>query len=184
MLARGSRLTQMSDASHPQHGSHNEGSHYQPSLIVVLVILVLFIGATFAMLRSSSATSVGTGSSTTTTSTTSTTSTGSSTTTSLVPKSKVRVQVANGTTISGLARANTQQLMTFGWDTLPEVNGPKVTKTTVYFNPGYQWAARQIAVELKLSPSAVQPLNGLRPVAGASSDDVIVILGPDSAIQG
>jgi hypothetical protein len=101
-----------------------------------------------------------------------------------VPKSKVRVQVANGTTISGLARANTQQLMTFGWDTLPEVNGPKVSKTTIYFNPGYQWAARQIAVELKLSPSVVQPLNGLRPVAGASSDDVIVILGPDSAIQG
>ncbi len=171
----------MSDASHPQHGSHNEGSHYQPSLIVVLVILVLFVGATFAMLRSSSATSAGTGGSTTTTSAP---STGSSTTTSLVPKSKVRVQVANGTTISGLARANTQQLMTFGWDTLPEVNGPKVSKTTIYFNPGYQWAARQIAVELKLNPSVVQPLNGLRPVAGASSDDVIVILGPDSAIQG
>lgn len=171
----------MSDASHPQHGSHNEGSHYQPSLMVVLVILVLFVGATFAMLRTSSATSVGTGSTTTTTVAT---SSGSTTTTSLVPKSKVRVQVANGTTIAGLARANTQQLMTFGWDTLPEVNGPKVAKTTIYFNPGYQWAARQIAVELKLSASAVQPLNGLSPVAGASSDDVIVILGPDSAIKG
>ena len=171
----------MSDASHPQHGSQNEGSHYQPSLIVVLVILVLFVGAAFAMLRTSNATSAGTGGSTTTTSTP---TTGPSTTTSLAPKSKVRVQVANGTTISGLARANTQQLMTFGWDTLPELNGPKVSKTTIYFNPGYQWAARQIAVELKLSTSAVQPLNGLRPVAGASSDDVIVILGPDSAIQG
>lgn len=181
MLARRSRLTQMSDVSRPQHGPHNEGSHYQPSLMVVLIILVLFVGATFAMLRSSSATP---GSTAGVTTTTAATSTGSTTTTSLVPKSKVRVQVANGTTISGLARANTQQLMTFGWDTLPELNGPKVAKTTIYFNPGYQWAARQIAVELKFSTSAVQPLNGLSPVPGASSDDVIVILGPDSAIRG
>ncbi|MHB1088057.1 MAG: LytR C-terminal domain-containing protein [Acidimicrobiales bacterium] len=170
----------MSDVSHPQHSSHNEGSHYQPSLPVVLVILVLFIGATFLMLRNSGATQA----SGTSTTTTTTAASGSTTTTSLVPKSKVRVQVANGTTITGLARANTQQLMTFGWDTLPEVNGPATAKTTIYFNPGYQWAARQIAVELKLSISAVQPLNGLRPVSGASSDDVIVILGPDSAIKG
>jgi hypothetical protein len=180
MLARRSRLAQMSDVSHPQHGSHNEGSHYQPSLVVVLVILVLFVGATFVMLRNTGATPV----SGTTTTTTTVAATGSTTTTSLVPKSKVRVQVANGTTITGLARANTQQLMTFGWDTLPELNGPTTAKTTIYFNPGYQWAARQIAVELKLSISAVQPLNGLRPVAGASSDDVIVLLGPDSAIKG
>jgi hypothetical protein len=180
MLARRSRLAQMSDVSHPQHGSHNEGSHYQPSLAVVLVILVLFVGATFVMLRNSGATPV----SGTTTTTTTAAPTGPTTTTSLVPKSKVRVQVANGTTITGLARANTQQLMTFGWDTLPEVNGPSTAKTTIYFNPGYQWAARQIAVELKLSISAVQPLNGLRPVPGASSDDVIVLLGPDSAIKG
>jgi hypothetical protein len=180
MLARRSRLAQMSDVSHPQHGSHNEGSHYQPSLAVVLVILVLFVGATFVMLRNSGATPV----SGTTTTTTTAAPTGPTTTTSLVAKSKVRVQVANGTTITGLARANTQQLMTFGWDTLPEVNGPTTAKTIIYFNPGYQWAARQIAVELKLSTSAVQPLNGLRPVPGASSDDVIVLLGPDSAIKG
>jgi hypothetical protein len=171
----------MSDVSHPQHGSHNEGSHYQPSLVIVLLILVLFVGATFVMLRNSAATPV---SGTTTTTTTASGTSGSSTTTSLVPKAKVRVQVANGTTITGLARTNTQQLMTFGWDTLPELNGPSTAKTIIYFNPGYQWAARQIAAELKLNASAVQPLNGLRPVAGASSDDVIVLLGPDSAIKG
>ena len=180
MLARRSRLTRMSDGSHPQHGTHNEGSHYQPSLVVVLVILVLFVGATFAMLRSTSPTTPGSG----TTTTTSLGSTGSSTTTSLVPKARVRVQVANGTVIAGLARANTQQLMTYGWDTLPELNASRVTKTTIYFNRNFQWAARQIATELKLPPSSVQPLNGLTPVAGASADDVIVVLGPDSAIKG
>ncbi|MBW4078069.1 MAG: LytR C-terminal domain-containing protein [Acidobacteria bacterium] len=172
----------MSDVSHPQHGPHNEGSHYQPSLAVVLLILVLFVGATFVMLRNSGAAPVN---GTTTTTTAGAGASGStSTTTSLVPKAKVRVQVANGTTITGLARANTQQLMTFGWDTLPEVNGPSTAKTIVYFNPGYQWAARQIATELKLNTSAVQPLNGLHSVAGASSDDVIVLLGPDSAVKG
>jgi hypothetical protein len=92
--------------------------------------------------------------------------------------------VANGTHTTGLARTYTQQLMTYGWDTLPEVNGPTVTKTEIYYNPGYLWAAKQLATEIKVSTSAAQPLNGLSPVTGASSDDVIIILGPDVAIKG
>jgi hypothetical protein len=102
----------------------------------------------------------------------------------VIPKSRVRVQVANGTLTTGLARTYTQQLTTYGWDTLPELNGPRVAATTIYFNPGFIWAARQIAGEIKVSGSAIQPLNGLSPVAGASADDVIVILGPDVAIKG
>jgi hypothetical protein len=59
-----------------------------------------------------------------------------------------------------------------------------VSATIIYYNPGFLWAAQEIASEIKVSTSAIQPLNGLSPVSGASGDDVIVILGPDIAIKG
>jgi hypothetical protein len=171
----------MSNASHPQHESHNDGSHYQPSLAVVLVILVLFVAATFLMLKSTHSSNPST---TSTTLASSTTNSNSSTSSTVVPKSRVRVQIANGTSTTGLARTYTQQLMTYGWDTLPQVNASKVSATVIYYNPGYLWAAKQLASEIKVGDSAIQPLNGLSPVSGASNDDVIIILGPDVATRG
>ena len=169
----------MSDESHPHHHSTG-GSHYQPALGVVLLILILFVGATYLMLRSTNSSS---STSATTTTTTLDSSSGGGSTSTTLPKNKVPVQVANGTNVSGLARNYTQQLEALNWDALPQVNGPKVTATTIYYNPGFLWAAQEIAGEIKVSPSAIQPLNGLNPVSGASGDDVIVILGPDVAIK-
>lgn len=154
------------------------GSHYQPALSVVLIIVVLFIGSTFLMLRYNGPASTGPA----TTLPTTTTLHGTSTT--VVTKAQVRVQVANGTTTAGLARTYTQQLQTLGWDTLPQVNAARVASTIVYYNPRFLWAAQQIASAIKVGSSAIHPLGGLRPVAGASGDDVIVILGPDVAIKG
>ena len=161
------------------------GSHYQPSMGVVLVILVVFVAAAFLMLRSSKPGSATSGANTTTTlATTPGSSAKKSTTPTTVAKAQVRVQVANGTTVTGLARGFTQQLLTFGWDTLPQLNGPQVSATVIYFNPGFQAAARTIASELKFSASSVRPLNGASPVSGASSDDVIVLLGLNAAVTG
>ncbi|HUX03553.1 MAG TPA: LytR C-terminal domain-containing protein [Acidimicrobiales bacterium] len=168
-------------SAQPPHEPPSPGSHYQPSLGVVLIILVLFVGGTFLMLRSSSASSPTTSTSTTTASTTQTTTKPSTT---VVPKSRVRVQVANGTMTTGLARAYTQQLMTLGWDTLPQLNAAQTTATIVYYNPGYRWAAVQIAHQIKVASTAVRALNGQTPVPGAAADDVIVILGPDVAVKG
>lgn len=165
--------------THTTPGTHEPppGSHYQPAIGVVLVIVVLFVAATFFMLRTSTASPSATATTTTTT----------------VPhsavkhpaKAKVRVQVANGTDITGLGRTYTQQLQTIGWDTLPPVNSnSKATASVIYFNPGFAWAGREIAIEIKVSPSVVEPLNGLSPVPGAAGDDVIVVLGPDVAIKG
>ena len=168
----------MSDSSQPHHGSNPPGSHYQPALSVVLIIVVLFVAAAFLMIRYVSPAS---------TSVTTTTLSPSETTTTLhhtVAKSSVRVQVANGTTVTNLARTFSQQLLTQGWNTLPGVNGPHETKTIVYFNPGFKWAAIQIAHKIHVGRSSIRALNGLRPVAGASSDDVIVILGHNSASAG
>jgi hypothetical protein len=165
----------MSDSSQPQHGSNPPGSHYQPALSVVLIIVVLFVVAAFLMIRYvSPASTSGT-----------TTLPPSETTTTIhhhtVAKSSVRVQVANGTTVPNLARTYSQELLTQGWNTLPGVNGPHEKSTIVYFNPNFKWAAIQIAHKIGVGVHAVQALNGQRPVAGASSDDVIVMLGHNSA---
>lgn len=170
----------MSESSQFPHEPQTPGSHYQPTLGVVLVILLLFVGATYLMLRTPGTASPGSGVTTTST----TTATTNHTTSTTVPKAQVRVQVANGTSVTGLARTFTQQLMTLGWDALPEMNGPKVTTTTVYFKVGYQWAAREIVSEIKATKAQVKPLGNLTPVAGASGDDIVVILGPDVAIKG
>jgi hypothetical protein len=91
------------------------------------------------------------------------------------------VQVANGTKVANLARSYSQELLTQGWNTLPGVNGPHENSTVVYFNPGFKWAAIQIANKIHVGLHSIKALNGLRPVPGASSDDVIVILGHNSA---
>ncbi len=184
MFARRSRLGKMSYQSSPQRQSSNGGSHYQPALGVVVILLILFVGATFLMLRSTSASTSTPLDSATTVPTTNPSSSSSSSPSTTVPRNKVRVQVANGTSVSGLARNYTQQLVTTNWDALPQVNGPRVTSTTIYYNPGFLWAAQQVATQLKIAASSIQPLNGLTPVPGASGDDVIVILGPDVAIKG
>jgi LytR cell envelope-related transcriptional attenuator len=172
----------MSDASQPHHATNPPGSHYQPALSVVLIIVVLFVVAAFLMLRY-----VNPASSTST----STTLPASGTTTTVrhhtVAKSTVRVQVANGTKVPNLARTYSEELLTQGWNCLPGVNalagftGSHLKATVVYFNPGFKWAAIQIANKIHVSLHSIQSLNGLRPVPGASSDDVIVILGHNSA---
>jgi hypothetical protein len=167
----------MSESHQPQHAP---GSHYQPGLGVVLVILVLFVGATYFILRTPSSSSPG-GTSTTLVTTTTRAPAQKQT---IVAKSKVRVQVANGTHVTGLARTYTQQLMTLSWDALPELNGPAEKATIVYYNIGYEWAAKDIASEIKVPRSAVKALGVLTPVAGAAGDDVIVILGPNVATKG
>ncbi len=167
----------MSDSTQPHHGSNPPGSHYQPQLSVVLIIVVLFVAAAFLMIRYVSPASP---------SSSTTTLPSSETTTTIhhhtVAKSTVRVQVANGTKAANLARTYSQELLTQGWNTLPGVNytGAHEKATIVYFNPGFKWAAQQIATKIHVGHHAVQALNGLRPVPGASSDDVIVILEHNS----
>ncbi|MGC8511184.1 MAG: LytR C-terminal domain-containing protein [Acidimicrobiales bacterium] len=154
------------------------GSHYQPSLGVVLVILVLFVGGAFIILRSPGAA----------TSPSVTTTTlhprARATTTKLPSRASVRVQVANSTSVAGLAGNYSQKLTTLGWDVLPALNASKVAATIIYFKPGFRWAALEIAAQIKISQSAAQPLGHLVPVPNAAGDDIIVILGPDAAIIG
>lgn len=158
--------------------SPSAGSHYQPKLSVVIVILVLFVGAAFFTLRSSNPSVPGS------TSTTSTTTAGTHSTTTTVKqkvesKSKVSVQVANGTNTSGLARIWTTSLLTDGWDTLSAVNGPHVKATIIFYAAGYEWAAKEISTELKVPATSLQTLDHKNPVPLSSGDDIVVVLGPN-----
>jgi len=105
-----------------------------------------------------------------------------STTTTTIARSSVKVQVANGSSTAGMATTVTQQLQTLGWDTLPPVNASsQVSASAVYYATNRKPQALEIASELKLTASAVQPLTTSVPVANASGDDVVVVVGPDLA---
>jgi hypothetical protein len=93
------------------------------------------------------------------------------------------VQVANGTNTPGLAGSFTKTLKLQNWDALPPGNGPHVPATIIYYNPPFLKAAKEVAAAIGVSSSVVHPLGGLTPITGASSDDVIVVLGPNSAIS-
>ena len=76
----------------------------------------------------------------------------------------------------------TNTLQTAGWNTLPPVNATSsASSSVVYYAANRKWAAEEIATELKLPSSAVQPLTTSVPVPGAAGDDVIVLIGPDLA---
>ncbi len=146
----------------------------------MLIILVLFVGTTFVALRAHATGHAPTPTTHRPKSTAKTTTTGATTSTT-VPKSQVSVQVANGTTVSGLAGTYTTKLQLLGWNTLPRLNGPAQTATVIYYHPGYLWAAQEIAAEIPVPATAVKPIGITRPVPGAAGDDIVVILGPDAA---
>lgn len=161
--------------------SSDSGRHsatYQPSPLKVGLILLVFVVGAVVLLRSqhtgSPAASAGG-------STTTTVASSSSIPTSTVPPSEVRVQVANGTATPHLAANYSQQLTTQGWNTMQPTNAAHTSTTFIYFQPGYQWAAQEIARQLGAPSSSVTPLGNLAPVAGAMTDNVIVIVGLDLA---
>ena len=142
--------------------SGTAGSHFQPSLPVVLVILLLFVATAFLVERSSSPAQPSTAAPTTTVQPS---KPGVTTTTApkeiRVPRSQVSVQVANGTSIKGFAKTITQQLQTLGWNTLSAINGPHVAATIVYYKNGFKWAAVDVAAQLHVLARSVHALGAL-----------------------
>ncbi len=97
-----------------------------------------------------------------------------------VNRSEIQVQVANGTATAGVATSVTATLQEQGWSTLPPVNASSTApSSTVYFAGGRRAAGLQMAKDLKLPASVVQPLTTSVPVPGANGDDLVVLVGPD-----
>ena len=162
---------------HPRSGPAHSGSHYQPSTRLAVLILALFIASLVAVFQYVNPISVaGQKSGTSSTSTTVPNSTATT-----IPISQVKVQVANGTSVAGLAGNFTSTLISRGWDALNQENGPATASTTVYYRVNFKWAASRVATTLGVAQSSLRPLGGLgAQVTGSATDDVVVLIGTNS----
>ena len=101
-------------------------------------------------------------------------------------KGDVRVLVANGSGIRGLAANTSTALRNLGWATLTPVDATgQVEKTAIQYAEGYEAEAREIAANLSL-PATVAARLTSPPVAAADLGDakVIVVLGTDAPTAG
>jgi hypothetical protein len=119
--------------------------------------------------------------------------TDASTTTTAVPQphdpATVKVLVLNGSGKSGIAKAGADQLKAANYTTLDPANastGAPVAASVVYFTPGYDADAQQIAAKLGLNPSAAQPLPSPPPpeVGDPRDANIVVLIGTDAPIAG
>jgi len=105
-------------------------------------------------------------------------------TTGPLDRASVKVLLANGSSINGAASSYTTLLNHQGWGTLTAVTADaKVATSTVYYAPGQQVAAADIASSLALAPSAVQALTAAVPVPGTAGAAVVVLIGTDLATK-
>jgi len=106
------------------------------------------------------------------------------TTTTTVPHAGVTVLVANGTLENGAAAHYAQLLQAKGWATATPINTTsQVSASNVYYVPGKLPAALLIASQVGVAAPAVQPLTANVPLGTTLGVDVVVIVGPDLALQ-
>jgi LytR cell envelope-related transcriptional attenuator len=100
------------------------------------------------------------------------------------------VQVANGTTAPNAAATFSTNLGKLDWDMLTPIDttptptaSTEVMVTYVYFHPGQQAAAQQVATDLGVVSTNVKLRSQatLHAVPNSGATDVIVILGTDKA---
>jgi hypothetical protein len=93
--------------------------------------------------------------------------------------------VTNGTQEPNAAAHFTQQLQLQGWNVAaPKNTTSAASTTTIYFAPSRQQAAAEVASELGVPMTAVQPLGAAVPVASIAGLDVVVVIGSDLAGNG
>jgi hypothetical protein len=101
----------------------------------------------------------------------------------------VKVLVLNGSGKSGIAKAGADQLKAANYTTLDPANAATskaIATSVVYFTPGYDADAQQIAAKLGLSPSAVQPLPSPPPpeIGDPRDANIVVLIGTDAPVAG
>lgn len=95
---------------------------------------------------------------------------------------QVRVLVVNGTEVSGAAGQVNNDLIALGYNGLQPTNTNPVgaaEATAVYYEPGFELDARNLAQRLNAPPTAVEPLPEAIPVDDLLEANVVIILGPD-----
>src|SRR3974390_2744309 len=143
----------MSDApEEPRGHARSHSRQYQPRPLVAGILLALFVATVALAMSHVRAVPVGGTSNGSSTSTTSPTRT-----TTPRPKNLVVVQVANGTSRRGIAHTATYQLQRVGWNVQAPANGPTAARTVIYFENSYHPSALQIAHDLGVSNTTIQP---------------------------
>lgn len=104
------------------------------------------------------------------------------------PTAQVHLEVANGTQVIGLGGKVRSQLSTDGYNTdKPAIDAPSKdhTSTAIYFQPGFQSDALQLASTLSVAATGVQPMPNPPPVPQPLTGvDILVIAGTDIAGTG
>jgi hypothetical protein len=94
----------------------------------------------------------------------------------------VKVLVANGSTVNGLAGRLSARLHNQGYDTVGTGNATQAAMTSkVYYQTGFATEATTVAELLKLPPSAAQPMPSPPPVKDLGAANIVVDAGPDLA---
>jgi hypothetical protein len=163
---------------HSYQGGSSWGRRFGIAVLLVVALAVAgYIGSVVGPHFKSNASA---GSATTTTSTHP-----SSTTTTAVPHASVKVLVANGTQEANTAAHFSQILQQQGWNVQAPTNSTApATTTSVYYAAFWQQSATQIASELGVPATAVQPLTSSVPVANTTGMEVVVVIGSDLAGTG
>lgn len=161
----------------PLHASYEEPSYWGRRVFIVLVALVALAAAGYAGSKI--------GPHFASSDTTTTTTHPHSTTATTLAHAKVKVQVANGTQEANAAAHFSQILQQQGWNVLaPENATAAATATTIYYGAFFMQPASDIASQLGVAATTLQPLTPTTPVPNTSSADVVVIIGPDLAGSG
>jgi hypothetical protein len=107
------------------------------------------------------------------------------TTAAPLPLTSFKVQVANASKVAGSAGQLTTELQGRGYIVQPAVNSseitPKQTATVVYFLPGSEVAAAQVAAELGGVSTAPMPAPIPTESGGLGEASVLILLGTDIA---
>lgn len=100
------------------------------------------------------------------------------------PPSEVKVLVANGSEVNGAAGAQSDALAALGYDTANPANAELVPATVVYYTPGYEAEAEDLAAAIDAGPEAVNPLPTPAPVADMQLSNLLLVVGPELAMAG
>lgn len=77
----------------------------------------------------------------------------------------------------------TNQLAQLGYDVVAPSNSTNqnISVTEIYYSPGYQQQADQLAGVLQVSASSIRPVSFSAPIPAVQPSDLNVVLGTDKA---
>ncbi len=103
-----------------------------------------------------------------------------------VPPAELKVVVANGTTVKGLAGQTADQLKAAGFtaSTATDATQNNVVTSQVYFVEGAEGDAQAVATAIGLPADRVVPIGATPPPVAVGDAKVVVIVGADAPAAG